>query len=254
MSSSKSSSTKTYDTVGLKEARPYVVGQLDETANAQANMQAGLAPGGMVNQGQNFMNQVLSGQFLDPASNPYLQPYAQGVIGDVTNQFNSMMSRAGRGNFTGGDAQQNLAQGITAAAAPIYLNQYNQGMAQLQNMALAAPSYNVAAYGAPTEWANQPFINLSGTGKSGTEKTDTTTTPSPISTIAGTALTALGAFTGNPMMMGAGLGGLAGGGGMAGGYGGGGGDGGWGRPVASAPWMSPETLAGRHNPYAPWYQ
>jgi len=253
MSSSKSSSTKTYDTAGLKEARPYVVGQLGQTANAQDAMQAGLAPGGMVAKGQDFMNQVLSGQFLDPASNPYLQPYAQGAIGDVTNQFNSMMSRAGRGNFTGGDAQQNLAAGITSAAAPIYFNAYNQGMSQLQNMALAAPSYNVAAYGAPTEWANQQFINLSGTGKSGTEKTDTTTTPSTLSTIAGTALTALGAFTGNPQMMSSGLGSLSGGG-MAPQYGGGGGDGGWGRPIAAAPWMSPETLAGRSNPYPPWYQ
>src|SRR5262252_3119132 len=169
MSSSKSSSTKTYDTAGLKEARPYVVGQLGQTANAQDAMQAGLAPGGMVAKGQDFMNQVLSGQFLDPASNPYLQPYAQGAIGDVTNQFNSMMSRAGRGNFTGGDAQQNLAAGITSAAAPIYFNAYNQGMSQLQNMALAAPSYNVAAYGAPVEWANQNFINLFGKDKGTTE-------------------------------------------------------------------------------------
>src|SRR5262245_9822209 len=125
MSSSKSSSTKTYDTAGLKEARPYVVGQLGQTANAQANMQAGLQPGGMVAQGQNFMNNVLSGQYLDPASNPYLQPYVQGAIGDVTSQFNTMMGRAGRGNMSGGDAQQNLAKGMMSAAAPIYLNQYN---------------------------------------------------------------------------------------------------------------------------------
>src|SRR5262245_11099437 len=219
MSSSKSSSTKTYDTAGLKEARPYVVGQLGETANAQANMQAGLQPGGMVSKGQDFMNQVLSGQFLDPASNPYLQRYAQGAIGDVTNQFNSMMSRAGRGNFTGGDAQQNLAQGIMSAAAPIYFNAYNQGMAQLQNMALAAPSYNVAAYGGPAEWANQQFVNLSGTGKSGTETTKETSTPSALQSIAGVALTGLGAFTANPQMAAAGLNSLAGGG-MGGGYGG----------------------------------
>jgi hypothetical protein len=217
MSSSKSSSTKTYDTAGLKEARPYVVGQLGATQGASNAMQAGLQPGGMVAQGQGFMNDVLAGKYLDPASNPYLQKYAQGAIGDVTNQFNSMMSKAGRGNFTGGDAQQNLAAGITSAAAPIYFNAYNQGMSQLQNMALAAPSYNVAAYGAPTEWANQQFINLSGTGKSGTEQTDTTTTPSALSTIAGAALTGLGAFTANPQMAAAGLGSL--GGGMAGGYG-----------------------------------
>jgi len=235
MSSSKSSSTKTYDTAGLKEARPYIVGQLGETANAQANMQAGLQPGGMVARGQDFMNNVLSGQYLDPASNPYLQPYARQAIGDVTNQFNSMMSRAGRGNFTGGDAQQNLAQGITSAAAPIYFNAYNQGMSQLQNMALAAPSYNVAAYGAPTEWANQNFIGLSGTGKSGTEKTDSTSTPSPLSTIAGVALTGLGAFTANPMMMGAGLGSLAGA------RGGGGGGGGYGDPYGGG--MAPQPTS-----------
>src|SRR5262245_40561795 len=222
MSSSKKTSTTTYDTAGLKEARPYVVGQLGQTQQAQQNMQAGLAPGGIVNQGQNFMSDVLGGKYLDPASNPYLQKYAQGAIGDVTNQFNTMMSRAGRGNFTGGDAQQQLAQGITAAAAPIYFNAYNQGMAQLQNMALAAPSYNVAAYGSPAEWANQQFIGLSGTGKSGTQTTTEKTSPSALQSIAGVALTGLGAFTANPQMAAAGLGSLAGGGGYgAGGYGGG---------------------------------
>src|SRR5262245_8982316 len=212
MSSSKKSSTTNYDLAGLREARPYVVGQLGQTANAQDAMQAGLAPGGIVNKAQGFMGDVLGGKFLDPASNPYLQPYAQQVIGDVTNQFNSMMGRAGRGNFTGGDAQSQLAQGITAAAAPIYLNQYNQGMSQLQNMALAAPAFNVAAYGSPTEWANQQFIGLSGTGKSGTTRTDETSTPSTLSSIAGTALTALGAFSSNPQMAAAGLNSLAGGG------------------------------------------
>jgi hypothetical protein len=220
MSSSKKSSTTTYDTAGLKEARPYVVGQLGRTDEAYGNMQAGLQPGGMVGMGGDFMRNVLQGQYLDPASNPYLQKYAQGAIGDVTNQFNTMMGRAGRGNFTGGDAQQNLAQGIMSAAAPIYFNAYNQGMGQLQNMALAAPSYNVAAYGAPAEWANQQFIGLSGTGKSGTEKTTSTSSPSVLSSIAGAALTGLGAFTANPQMAAAGLSSLAGGGGMAGGYGG----------------------------------
>jgi hypothetical protein len=237
MSSSKKSSTTTTDMAGLREARPYVVGQLGETANAQRSMQAGLAPGGMVNQGQNFMNRVLGGEFLDPASNAYLQPYAQGAIGDVTSQFNTMAARAGRGNMTGGDMQQNLARGITSAAAPIYYDAYNRGMAQLQNMALAAPSYNVAAYGAPTEWANQQFVNLSGTGRSGTTRTDETTSPSPLSSIAGIALTGLGAFTANPQMAAAGLGTLGGGGAGGGaGYGS--------MAPQQAPWLGQQSAWG----------
>jgi hypothetical protein len=249
MGSSSKSSTTNYDLAGLKEARPYVVGQLGRTDQAYNNMQAAMQPGGMVGMGKGFMTDVLSGKYLDPASNPYLQKYAQGAIGDVTNQFNSMMSRAGRGNFTGGDAQQNLAQGVMAAAAPIYYDAYKGGMAQLQNMALAAPSYNVAAEGAPAEWANQQFIGLSNTGKSGTEKTTQTSNPSLLSSIAGTALTALGAFTANPQMAAAGLGSLSGGG-MGGGYGGGGGGGGgFGVPAQPLPWMSSQTLSGYRNPY-----
>jgi hypothetical protein len=248
MGSSSKSSTTTYDTAGLKEARPYVVGQLGRTDDAYGNMQAGLGSEGIVGKGMSFMGDVLGGKYLDPASNPYLQKYAQGAIGDVTSQFNTMMGRAGRGNLTGGDAQINLGKGIMSAAAPIYYDAYNKGMAQMQNMALAAPSYNVAAYGAPTEWANQQFIGLSGTGKSGTEKTTQTSSPSVLSSIAGTALTALGAFTANPQMAGAGLSSLAGGGGgmspPAGGSGGG-----WGVPAQPLPWMSRETLAGFRNPY-----
>src|SRR5262252_2191293 len=149
MGSSSKTSTTTYDTAGLKEARPYVVGQLGRTDEAYNNMQAGIGDSGIVGQGRQFMSDVLGGKYLDPATNKYLQQYAQGAIGDTTSAFNTMAARAGRGNMTGGDMQQNLAKGIMSAAAPIYYDAYNRGMSQLQNMALAAPSYNVAAYGAP---------------------------------------------------------------------------------------------------------
>src|SRR5215510_11134588 len=62
----------------------------------------------------------------------------------------------------------------------------------------------------------EPTIHRSlCTGKSGTTKTDETTNPSLLSSIAGTALTALGAFSSNPQMMAAGLGSLSGGGGSS---------------------------------------
>ena len=127
---------------------------------------------------RNFNTDVLSGRYLDPASNPYLQRYAQGAMSDVANQFNTMAMKAGRGNLTGSDMQQNLASGLASAALPIYYNAYNTGMTQLQNAANNASAFNTASYGGATDWLRQGLQGVGGMGQSGTTSGTTTTTPS----------------------------------------------------------------------------
>src|SRR5262245_26757226 len=119
-----SSKTTTTSTGPYKPVQPYISEHLPQ---AEATyQQAKSSP--LIGQAQGFAGDVLSGKYLDPASNPYLQPYVQGLMGQVGSQFNTMAARAGRGNLTGGDLQQNLAAGLTSAAAPMYMQAQNQGM------------------------------------------------------------------------------------------------------------------------------
>src|SRR5215467_8627778 len=178
MGSSKSSTTShQYTDMGpLKGTREPLLATIPQMQDAYT----GMANDPMLQQGRDFMGNVLSGKYLDPASNPYLQPYVQGAIGDVTSQFNTMAAKAGRGNLTGGDMQQNLAKGMMSAAAPIYLQQYNQGMNQLQAAAQMAPAYNVASRGAALDWLRGGLMGVGSMGQEGTvdSKSTTTTTPS----------------------------------------------------------------------------
>jgi len=167
----------------------------------------GMANDPTLQQGRDFMGNVLSGKYLDPASNPYLQPYVQGAVGDVTSQFNTMAGRAGRGNMTGGDMQQNLAKGMMSAAAPIYYDAYNRGMGQLQAAAQMAPAYNVASRGAALDWLRGGLMGVGSMGQEGTvdSKSTTTTTPSMGQYLMGGLMSAASLM--NPM---AGFAGMAG--------------------------------------------
>jgi len=214
MGSSKSKTTShQYTDMGpLKGTREPLLGTIPQMQEAYQ----GMANDPMLQQGRDFMGNVLSGKYLDPASNPYLQPYVQGVIGDVTNQFNTLAARAGRGNMTGGDMQQNLARGITSAAAPIYMQAYNQGMGQLQAAAQMAPAYNVASRGAGLDWLRGGLMGVGSMGQEGTVDTTSTTktTPSAGQMIMGGLMSAASLL--NPMAGFAGMGGMGALGGAAG--------------------------------------
>ncbi|HEY6994916.1 MAG TPA: tail fiber domain-containing protein [Xanthobacteraceae bacterium] len=67
-----------------------------------------------------------SGAYLDPSSNPALQPYLDTIRNDVATQVNGMFAGAGRD--LSGLNQQTLARGIAQAEAPVLMDAYNRAM------------------------------------------------------------------------------------------------------------------------------
>jgi hypothetical protein len=205
MGSSKSSTTSNVNMGPYKPTQPYIDAHLQTLPDTYGAMKNNP----LIGQAQQYTSDVLGGNYLDPALNPYLQKYAQGAAGNVASQFNTMMGRAGRGNLTGGDAQQSLAAGMMSAIAPIYAQQYNIERGYQDTASRAAPSM-VASMGAPDDWLSNLLQGYGRLGQQGSTKSETTTTPSTGQTIAGIGLTALGMMTGNPMMAMQGMSGLGG--------------------------------------------
>ena len=174
----------------------------------------------LIPQAQDYTSRVLGGEFLTPENNPYLMNYANTAMRQFQSGQNTLMARAGRGNLTGGDMQQQMGQGMMGALVSPMLQQYNIERGYQDAASRQAPLMAAAGV-APEEWYTGQMANLARLGQEGT--TTTTSTPSIGSTIGGIGLTALGAFTGNPALMAGGMGTLAGN--PAAGGGGGGGQG-----------------------------
>jgi hypothetical protein len=171
----------------------------------------------LIGQAQGYTSDVLGGKYLTPDSNPYLMNYANAAMRQFQSGQNTLMARAGRGNLSGGDMQQAMGQGMTQALVAPLMQQYNIERGYQDTASRAAPALQVAS-GAPAEWYAGQMANLGRLGQKGT--TTETTSQSPMQSITGAAITALGAMTGNPAMMAGGFGAMGGGGGGMGGYGG----------------------------------
>jgi hypothetical protein len=93
---------------------------------------------------RDVLSRYMGENYLDPMSNPYLQPAIEqarsGSYNDVADKF-----QAGGRSFSGamGDA---VARGMTNAALPMLLGQYNQNVGAQQNATAAA--MNAATGGA----------------------------------------------------------------------------------------------------------
>jgi hypothetical protein len=77
---------------------------------------------------QQQLQPFVSGQYVDPASNPALQGYLDTIRNDVGNQVNGMFAGAGRD--LSGLNQQALARGIAQAEAPVLLDAYKDARNQ----------------------------------------------------------------------------------------------------------------------------
>jgi len=189
MGSSSSRSTENTNTGPYRPTQPYIDAHLQTLPDTYNAMRTNP----LIGQAQQYTSDVLGGNYLDPANNPYLQRYVQGAVGDVTSQFQTMMGRAGRGNLTGGDAQINLGKGMMGAAAPIYAQEYARERGYQDAASRAAPAM-VAAMGAPDDWLSGILRGYGSLGQQGSRTSQTTTTPSMGQTIGGIGLMALSAM------------------------------------------------------------
>jgi len=164
-------------------------------------------PNRLVPQAQGYARNVLSGNFLDPASNPHLSSLTGAIREAVFPAVSSVFSRAGRGNSASDSGLAgSLTRGFTSAMAGPLFNQYNAERGMMQQTAGMSGALD-AAGSQPLDQYLQRMAQLASLGQKGT--TLSSATPSALQVIAGLGL------TGSSMMksMGGGGGGSGGGGG-----------------------------------------
>ena len=98
----------------------------------------------LLNQAQTQASNILSGQYLDPTTNPYTQALYNKMAGDVTSQVESQFSKAGR--FGSGANQEILARSLGELATDVYGDQYNRERELMANTMATAPQLGAMDY------------------------------------------------------------------------------------------------------------
>ena len=114
-----------------------------ETALKLAQNRA-MAGNPLLSSSQDEINKILSGDYLDPTSNPYSQALYNQMAGDVTSKVNSQFTKAGR--FGSGANQEILADSLGDLANKVYGDQYNAERANMVNATTVAPQLGQADY------------------------------------------------------------------------------------------------------------
>lgn len=152
----------------------------------------------LIPQAQQYTQNVLGGQYLDPNTNPHLGALTKSITDPIRSSVSAQFGRAGRGTSasTSGLAGA-MTQAMTSGLAAPLFQQYNIERGFQDQASRAAPAM-AALDVLPEDWWLQQMTNLGRLGQKGS--TTTTSTPSAGQTIAGIGLTALGMMSGNPMM------------------------------------------------------
>jgi hypothetical protein len=122
------------------------IGQQSPFTSQYQNLaaQKSLDPNSLTAQGQNQLSATISGQYLNPSSNPYLGAYVNDALGQVNSQFTGMYGGAAGNNINNSGFQEGLARTLSNTALPIYANAYNQERTNQLNASQAAPGMDYA--------------------------------------------------------------------------------------------------------------
>ena len=144
-------------------------------------------PNRLVPQAQGYLSNALSGQYLNPATNPHLGALSDSIRSSV---FPAVNAQFGRGGRTGSDAHAGTLTGaFTNALAPHLFNQYNTERG-FQHSAAGMAGPLDAAGSLPLEQYLERMRSMATLGQKSTQ------TASPRQTIGGIGLTAAGMFGG----------------------------------------------------------
>jgi hypothetical protein len=154
-------------------------GRIEDAYQASISDPNRLAP-----QASGYLSRVLSGQYLDPNTNPGLGALSRSIWETVAPNVESVFSRAGRGTSdTDSGLAGALTRGFTSALAAPLFAQYGQERGFQQSAAGMAPSLD-AVSSLPLDQYLERMRSLATLGQQGT----TTATASPLQTIAGLGL------------------------------------------------------------------
>ena len=176
------------------QQRSQATGQLTQAAGGVGADRIGVAQSNLAKQQGNVAGQALSGI------------YGQALSAAQQDQSRKQGAAAGLGSLgiAGQQAEMSATQGLFGAGQAQQTQSQNEANAPYQwDLARIAHQYQVPQWLSGITAGTAPAL--------GGTKTSEAPAPSPWGTIAGLGLTAAGAFTGNPMMAGAGLKGALGG-------------------------------------------
>jgi hypothetical protein len=106
-------------------------------AAMQLQEQRALAGSPLLGSSQQEIQNILSGQYLDPSTNPYLQQTYQRAAGDVTSSLASQFAKAGR--YGSGAMTETMGRSLGDIASQIYGGAYQQERARQLQAAQLAP-------------------------------------------------------------------------------------------------------------------
>jgi len=148
-------------------------------------------PNRLAPQAQQYAGNVLSGQYLDPTTNPSYGALVKSISDPVTANISGMFSRAGRGTSASASGLGGaLATGLSAGLAQPLFGAFNQERTNQQQAATMAPALD-AVQSLPLEQYLERSKGLATLDQQG----KTTSTPSGLS-MALAAIMGLGSLGG----------------------------------------------------------
>lgn len=142
-----------------------------------------LAPGGTAQ-----LQNTISGQYLNPQSNPFLGRYVDDALGQVKSAFAGQYGGQAGGNLGNSGYQEMLARTLSNTALPIYANAYNQERQNQLNASQIAPDIDRANMVNPFAPLQSYAQLLSGGTQFGTETSKQPYFNNPVSGLLGGAL------------------------------------------------------------------
>lgn len=101
-------------------------------------------PNSLVGQSQSMLGNTISGQYLNPSSNPFFKASVQDALGQASSAFAGQYGGQAGNNLGNSGYQEALARGLGAAATNAYSNQYNTERQNQLSASQLAPSMDYA--------------------------------------------------------------------------------------------------------------
>jgi hypothetical protein len=143
-----------------------VAGQSPYTQQAIGRM-AGSAndPNSLTNQSLGEFGKTISGQYLNPDSNPYLKASVDDALGQVQGRVSGLYGSRGGNNYGSSAHEETLGRTLAATALPMYAQNYQQERGRQLNAAQLGPGIEaqgaagLTQAGAATDAFQQAQIN-----------------------------------------------------------------------------------------------
>lgn len=124
---------------------PYLASQSPYTVQAQQmEVQRAQDPNSLVGRSQSVLADTISGKYLDPSTNPYLQKSVQDALGLAGASFASQYGGNAGTNLSNSGYQEALARGLGATATNAYGQAYSQERQNQLNAINSAPTMDYA--------------------------------------------------------------------------------------------------------------